>query len=313
MLKGITYALVACLIWGLIFIVPQFMPTYSCFEVALGRYFVYGLISTAIFFKSGLQGLPRYSRTIWGKAVIFSFFVTVGYYIFFVLSLRFANPAITALILGIAPITIAFYGNWQQKEISYARLIPPTLLILAGLLVINLPQLMANSSPATYLLGLSFALLALAFWTWYVVANSHFLKINPQVSSNNWSTLIGVATLFWVFLLGVVLMIFSPGSLVLKLTTFTPSTISFLIGSVILGVFCSWVGGALWNRASLLLPVSLAGQLMIFETLFGLLFVYILENRLPSLSEAAGMILLLGGVLYGIYSFSTKPAISKEL
>ena len=279
------------------------MADYSSIEIALGRYFVYALLSSAIFLKSGFKAMRRYSFSIWIKALLFSFATTMGYYIFFVLSLRFANPAITALLLGIAPITIAFYGNWKRKEISFLQLIPPTLSILLGLLVINVPELMQTSSPATYLLGLLCAVVSLAFWTWYVVANSHFLKRHPDISSSDWSTLVGLATLFWVALVGI---IFSPGALLIKFSVWNASTLSFWIGSAILGIFCSWMGGALWNRATVLLPVSLAGQLMIFETLFGLLFVYILERRLPSLYEGAGMVLLLGGVIYGIRSFSKK-------
>lgn len=304
MLKGILYSLSACFIWGLIFVVPQFMSEYSSIEIALGRYLIYGVISTAMFFKPSSQGFRKYSISIWTKALIFSLATTMGYYIFFVFSLRFANPAITALILGIAPITIAFYGNYKRKEIHHAHLIPPALFIIAGLLVINVPELMATSSPTTYFLGLLCALVSLSLWTWYVVANSHFLKDHPQISSSDWSTLVGVATLFWVAVLGIFLIVFSPENFLLKFGSLNDSTYVFLIGAAILGVLCSWVGGALWNRASLLLPVSLAGQLVIFETLFGLLFVYFFERRLPFLHETVGMVLLLIGVVCGIRSFT---------
>ncbi len=304
MLKGILYALIACFIWGLIFIIPQFMEGYSSLEIALGRYLFYGLISSLIFFKSRLSGACRYPRQIWMKALGFSLAPTMGYYIFLVLSLRYATPAICALILGIAPITIAFYGNWKSKETAYTNLITPSILILVGLIVINVPQLMETTSPSTYLLGLMYAVLALGSWTWYVVANSRFLKTNLRVSSNDWATLNGIATLFWVLILGIYLIGFSDGSLLIKYTTFDPAMKHFLIGTAILGTLCSWVGGSLWNRASFHLPVSLAGQLMIFETLFGLLFVYVGEYRLPNFSESLGTVFLLGGVLYGIRSFS---------
>jgi len=54
-----------------------------------------------------------------------------------------------------------------------------------------------------------------------------------------------------------------------KYVTLSPELSAFFIGSAILGLLCSWVGAWLWNRASLHLPVSLAGQLTIFETIFG--------------------------------------------
>ena len=75
-----------------------------------------------------------------------------------------------------------------------------------------------------------------------------------------------------------------------KYTTWNQSTMGFLIGCATLGVFCSWVGAALWNKASVFLPVSLAGQLMIFETIFGVLFVYMINQQIPSLMEGGGLL-----------------------
>jgi hypothetical protein len=49
--------------------------------------------------------------------------------------------------------------------------------------------------------------------------------------------------------------------------------------------------------------MSLAGQLLIFETLFGLLLVYIWEHRLPDVVEALGIFFMLTGVSSGVRNF----------
>jgi drug/metabolite transporter (DMT)-like permease len=85
-----------------------------------------------------------------------------------------------------------------------------------------------------------------------------------------------------------------------------------MIGSAVLGVLCSWLGSFLWNRACLHLPVSLAGQLTIFETLFGISFVYIFEQRFPPTMEFLGICFLLTAILYGIRA-SSQAAQEKEL
>ena len=303
MFKGIAFALSACLFWGLIFVIPQFMEAFSSIEVALGRYFCYAIISLVIFSKAKIQGTCRYPRAIWMKALYFSLASTMVYYTALVLALRCRAPAICALVLGTSPITIAFYGNWKEKECSYKSLIFPSLLILLGLVIINVPHITATESLSSYILGLVGCLVSLSAWSWYVVANSKFLRDHPEVSSNDWATLIGVVTLFWVGLCGL-LYSFTDSFHIDKYLTFNSDMVSFLTGCAILGLFCSWLGGFLWNKASHYLPVSLAGQLTIFETIFGLLFVYLLAQKVPPLLECVGIMILLGAVGYGIRLFS---------
>src|SRR5690242_14302842 len=144
MYRGITYALVACLIWGLIFVVPGFMQGFHPFEIALGRYFFYGLISLPIFLGLTLRKKRSYPWKIWFTAFQFTLFSSFIYYTCTVFALQNATPAITALILGIAPITISIYGNWKQRECSFKSLIFPSVLIFIGLALINIPHLYQN-------------------------------------------------------------------------------------------------------------------------------------------------------------------------
>jgi len=44
----------------------------------------------------------------------------------------------------------------------------------------------------------------------------------------------------------------------------------------------SMVGNALWNRMSKLLPLTLVGQMILFETLFALIYGFLWEQRLPT-------------------------------
>lgn len=285
------------------------MTGFTPIEIALGRYFVYGIVSSLIFLKAILQGTFRYPKPIWIKALYFSLFSTIGYYTCVVLALRYSSPAVCALILGVSPIAIAFYGNWRQKETSFRSLIIPSILILVGLVVINVPHLETSASPSCYALGLLFSFFALSAWSWYVVANSRFLKHHPEVRSSDWSTLVGVVTLFWVAFFALILTVFFPNQMHLKKYFIINDELTrFFIGSAILGLLCSWVGTILWNKASLCLPVSLAGQLTIFETVFGVLFVYTLSQSVPSLMETMGIVILMSAVIYGISQFAKKKS-----
>lgn len=309
MLKGVLYALAACCIWGLIFVVPYYVEGFNAIEVALGRYVVYGLLSTCIFFVNKLQGAASYPRAVWRQALGFSLISTIVYYTAVILSVRYATPAVCALILGVAPVTIAFYGNWRQREYSFGSLVPSSMLILLGLALINLPHLAVDGLAGDFSIGLACSLIALAAWSWYVVANARFLKDNPAVSSNDWPTLIGVATLFWVGVVALLVAAIDGGRTDMgKYLDFDATFVRFMGGSAVLGIACSWVGAYLWNQASRRLPIALAGQLSIFETVFGLLFVYGLARQMPSLLEGAGIVVLLGAVVYGLRSASQHAA-----
>lgn len=297
MLKGILYALIACFIWGQVFIVPGLIPAFSSIEIALGRYIVYGLLSLVIFLRLRLRGESRYTKEVWAKSLIYSLVITVGYYTCLVLAVRYLNPAICALILGTTPIIIAFYGNWKQKEISYRSLILPSTLIVIGLAIINVPHLQKSASPLSFLLGLFFALLALIGWCWYVVANARLLKSHPHIDAAHWNNIMGVSSLFWVVVFAT---IFYSQIQLDAYFTWNEDLKRYILGCSSLGVLCSWVATNLWNKASLELPVSLAGQLTIFETIFGALFFYTLQREWPPLMELLGIGLFLFAVLFGI-------------
>lgn len=312
MLKGIAFALAACLMWGLIFVVPSFMGSFSTFEVSLGRYSVYGCLSSLLFLNLRRQGLCKYPRSIWLQALLFSFAATYFYYIALVFGLRYSTPAISALVIGVSPITIAFYGNLRKKEINFRSLLLPSLFILIGLVLINAPHIHMHETPSQYFLGLFCSVIALANWSWYVVANVEFFKKNPEVSSSDWSTLIGVSALFWTLFFGSILALFFPEELVTEKYTFSnPALSQFLMGAALLGLLSSWVGAYCWNRASGLLPVALTGQLSIFETIFGVIFVYLIEQRLPPAIELTGIACLIGAVLYGVH-ITSRASISQN-
>lgn len=302
MSRGIIFALTACLIWGLLFVVPLFMGNYSAFEIAFARYLVYGALSMIILFKSRLRGSCNYPSKIWVKALYFAGISSIGYYTWVVLALRYSSPAVCALILGISPITIAFYGNWKEKEYNFKTLLLPCSLIFLGLILINAPKIIQGVSH-TYLLGLLSSFIALLVWSWFVVANARFLKDHPEVASSDWSTLLGVSTLFWASIIILLSAFIFRNELPWeRYATWNSDLANFLIGSAILGLVCSWLGAYLWNKASLQLPVSLAGQLTVFETIFGLCFVYALQQELPPITEIIGIVVLLTSITFGLRS-----------
>jgi len=310
MLAGLLFAIGACCVWGLIFVVPQFLADFSAVEVVLGRYFTYGILSTLLFFCTGFKNIFRYSPKIWRNAFLFALFSNLIYYLGLVTGLRFASPTLSVLIVGLAPISIALYGNWQTREIAYRDLAIPCLWIGFGLVLVNAIEVdwgFQAHSFGQYLLGLAGILTALISWSWYAVQNARFLKRNPQIPASEWSTAMGVATLFWVVLIGGLFALGMKKEVDLsKFFSLSPEILRYFLGAAILGVICSWLGCFLWSQASVRLPISLMGPLLVFEMLFGLLFVLLFERKLPSWIELAGVASMIGGILTSINTFRKK-------
>lgn len=313
--KGSIYALLACLIWGLIFIIPPYLKGFDALEIALGRHGVYGLLSCCLALISGQNLLKKHPLPIWKKAFLFSFVCNILYYVCVVMGVQYANPAITALILGTSPVFISFYGNWKERQCSFKSLVLPSVFILLGLLLINLPAIQEWMTPnesdlergegkLSYVWGSFAAGVSLIAWSWYVVANAKFLKTHTSISSQEWSTLVGVTTFIWVVTLSIAYKSWQGKEHLIKFTEVSDQLLHYLGGCTVLGIGCSWVGAYFWNKASLLLPVSFAGQLLIFETIFGLLYYYLIKQEIPPTYELAGVSLMLGAIFYGMNSWA---------
>ena len=69
-----------------------------------------------------------------------------------------------------------------------------------------------------------------------------------------------------------------------------------------MALLASIVGNALWNKMSRLLPLTLVGQMILFETLFALLYGFLWEQRLPTALEYGAMVLVVGSVVTCIWA-----------
>jgi drug/metabolite transporter (DMT)-like permease len=85
-----------------------------------------------------------------------------------------------------------------------------------------------------------------------------------------------------------------------------PQPANFWLLMLVIGFSASWLGTLLWNVASKNTPTALTGQLIVFETLSALGYAYIVYQRLPSVTEAAGITLLVLGVIVGVRALSIR-------
>ena len=72
---------------------------------------------------------------------------------------------------------------------------------------------------------------------------------------------------------------------------------------VAIAVLCSWVGALCWNVASQRLPTVILGPLIVFETLAGLLYTFLIRQ----LMTLSGIALLVVGVVIAVRAKPEKP------
>jgi drug/metabolite transporter (DMT)-like permease len=301
MTTGVAVGFLANMTWGLGYLIPVLLSAFNPVAITVGRYVSYGLLSLVVVLVTG-RGM-RYPARVWWAAVRFAISGNIVYYFAIVLGVSLVGAPVVAVILGTLPVTVPLYANRRHRDYPFRTLVPALLLIGLGLVVVNALEVdwsgLGEHSLGEQLLGIGCAVLSLVLWTWFSVANSTFLKENPQISSTEWSTVIGVVTLVLSAALVPVLLT-GNGLFASEAAVPRPSLWWLAIGSVVLGILVSWFATLLWNQASVLLPMSLAGQLIVFETLSGLGYVFAVTGRVPPLLEFVGIAMVIGGVLIGL-------------
>jgi drug/metabolite transporter (DMT)-like permease len=81
----------------------------------------------------------------------------------------------------------------------------------------------------------------------------------------------------------------------------------FALVSSGVAIFASIIGNALWNRMSRLLPLTLLGQMILFETLFALLYGFLWDERLPTIAEGVAILLVVASVLSCVTAHRAHP------
>lgn len=318
MFAGLSAALGAGLLWGLVFLTPLVLHDYPGFMLAVGRYLAFGVLALGLAWFDR-RALARLDRADWIEATKLALIGNLLYYATLASAIQFAGAPVPTLIIGTLPVVIAVSANLLDRRrsgedsVAWARLALPLALILGGLLAVHAdnaaPQ--GDGAGTDYLVGLGFALCALACWTWYPIRNSRWLRARGPGLARAWATAQGLATLPVAVIAGLAYWAWD-GQLASAGLRFAwplgPRPMLFVAMCLLLGLAASWLGTLLWNKASQLLPAALVGQLIVFETLAALLYAFIWYGRWPTLAEGGGIALLILGVIGGVRVFRPQAA-----
>ena len=316
---GLACALAAGLAWGLVFVAPVMLPDYPATVLSVGRYAAFGLIALALAVPAR-AALADLSRADWIEATKLSLVGNLLYYAFLAAAIQIAGVPLPTMLIGTLPVVIAVASNLSERSLPWGRLAPSLATIAAGIVLVNQAELarLRESAPDAgpkLALGASLALGAVACWTWYPIRNARWMQRNPATSSATWATAQGLTTLPLALAGGVLLagwhalrpLADASGTPYAGLLG--PRPLAFVALMATIGLAASWLGTLLWNRASRLLPTSLVGQLIVFETLSALAYGFLWRGEAPSPGAILGIVLLVAGVAVGVRTFQrTMPA-----
>lgn len=292
-LLGVACGIAAGALWGLVFVAPAVAHAFGPMQLAAGRYLGYGVFAAALIAPSWRRLSSLLGRTEWLALVWLSFLGNTLYYVLLASAVQFGGVAMTSLVIGFLPVAVTIIGSRERDAVPLSKLAGSLLLSAAGIVCIGWESLVASSreSQPTQLVGLLCAVGALISWTSFAVGNSRCLTRLKGISSHDWSLLIGVIT-------GLQALILIPPALMFESTSHGLND-WMLFGGLCAGLamLSSIIGNGFWNQASRLLPLTMVGQMILFETLFALLYGFVWEGRLPTVVEGISIVLVVASVL----------------
>ena len=317
LVTGTLFALAAGLMWGLVFVGPLLLPEYPATLQSFGRYLAFGLIALPLAWFDR-EKLKQLSKADWLEALKLALVGNIVYYLFLASAIQRAGGPLPTMIIGTLPVVIAItsklrragVGARAEAPLAWSKLLPSLALIALGIALVNrveLAQFRADPEAdlARYALGGLLATGAVVCWTWYPIRNAEWLRAHPDRSPRGWATAQGLMTLP-LALVGYALTwgwnIASGNPFEMP---FGPRAGDFILLMFAIGLLASWLGTLCWNEASQRLPPSLAGQLIVFETLAALSYAFVLRKSWPQVETLVGVALLIAGVVWAV---RTQPA-----
>jgi len=293
---GVLAGLGAGALWGLAFVAPLMAPGFGSVDITVGRYLACAALSLLLIgwsFARGTGVLPTWRQA--GAALGMSVLGYTGYYLLLALAIQTAGATLPVLVIGTIPLWMMLLG--KPHHLRWVALLPGLALTAAGMALMLYATASGSDAlaggPAVWL-GVAYAALATLSWVLFGLLNARWLARHPEVPSTQWANWMGVAAG-----LGS-LAIWAVAGTDLGTLVARPGFASFVAVCVVTGIGAAWIASVLWNVASRRLSASLAGQLIVSETVFGLLYGFLWLGHWPAAVQWLACALFVAGLLASI-------------
>ncbi|MBY3081872.1 DMT family transporter [Rhizobium laguerreae] len=305
MLLGLVAGLTTCALWGLTFIAPRAVAPFTAWDLTIARYGIFGLACLTLMADRRFRpiGIAR-SRLLIGLLLGGAGYV--GYFISVAFAVQLAGVAVAPVIIGTMPVFLAIIANIRDRSAPWKALVLPLSLIAIGVVIVNAATVADVADTASIYLGVLASSAALAIWIAYGLANAAVMRSADAPDGLQWTGLQGIGAAIGSLLL------LPLASFDLAHTASASEAARFIVWAMVMGLAGSWFATWCWVVASRRLPLALAAQLIVAETVFGLAYGFMSDSRFPSLAEAIGVTVQFVGVCSAIAVFS-KPRAPSSL
>ena len=136
MISGVLYALLAGLMWGLIFVGPLIVPEYPAMLQSMGRYLALGLIALPIAWLGRVR-LRQLARRDWLTALMLTMMGNLIYYFCLASAIQRTGAPVSTMIIGTLPVVIPVFANllYSQRDgkLAWGKLAPALICIGIGI------------------------------------------------------------------------------------------------------------------------------------------------------------------------------------
>jgi drug/metabolite transporter (DMT)-like permease len=300
MAAGIAAGLGAGAFWGTTFVAPLVAPGFSSVDYTVGRFIACGLFALAWMLWQTLRTAPTQRASLWPDrsqalaALWLSVLGYTGYYLLLVYGIADAGAALPALIIGTLPVWMMLLG--KPSHLRWAALLPGLVLTAAGMvLMMDATAEKVNATGTGHFWrGVLLALGAMLSWLAFGMLNARWIRRHPEVKSTAWANWLGLAAGFG----GLVLWL-GWGTGWAELTGQTGFGL-FVTVCAVTGIGSAWIASVMWNAASRRLSSSLAGQLLVSETVFALIYAFAWIGDWPGTTQLLACVLFVAGILASI-------------
>jgi len=301
MLLGIIAGLTTCALWGLTFIAPRAVAPFTAWDLTIARYGIFGLACLLLMAHRRFRPIGfAPSRLLIGLLLGGAGYV--GYFISAAFAVQLAGAAIPPVVIGTMPVFLAIIANVRDRSVPWKALALPLTLIAIGVAIVNAATISTADLADTpsIILGVLASSVALAIWIAYGLANAAVMRSADAPDGLQWTGLQGIGAAIGSLLL------LPLASFDLADMASASETARFIAWALAMGLAGSWFATWYWVIASRRLPLALAAQLIVAETVFGLAYGFMFEGRFPSIAEAIGVVMQFAGVCSAIAVFN-KP------
>lgn len=296
MALGVLAGLGAGAFWGMAFVAPVMLPDHGSVDITVGRYLSCALVSILLMLWAGFRGQRVWPtwRQAW-ESLLLSLLGYTLYYLLLALAIQTTGAALPVLTIGTIPLWMMLLG--KPEGLLWRKLVPGLILTVMGmsLMMYATASGMGAAGPdAQVWLGMFYAALAAASWVLFGLLNKRWLNRYPEVNSTMWASWAGIGA--GIGALPIWWWLGSP----LESMVARPDFGRYLVVCGVTGIGAAWIASVLWNMASRRLSASLAGQLIVSETVFGLFYGFVWSAHWPAAMQWLACALFVAGILASI-------------